>query len=239
MGCGGPCGPERARESPRGRPEPGADIEHADRAVERQGPRRHELSHRRRALRYVTGEGEAQPRRAALARVPERARAGSLYAADSSATRAASLATSPLVGHPRDRATASSESRQSSSRGRTSASLAVLSSSGFFIRRYHRRVPASPQAEPRLVVAAGAVVFDGLGRVLLVRRGHAPSLGEWTLLPGGRVEPGESPEAAVVRELREETALDGRVIASLGVVAVVGAGVRWLDSRVPRRAPTR
>ena len=83
-----------------------------------------------------------------------------------------------------------------------------------------------PQAEPcdeaiagTGVLAAGAVVLDAGERVLLVRRGRAPSAGEWTL-PGGRVEAGESPEAAVVRELREETAIEARVVALLGVVTI-------------------
>ena len=44
-------------------------------------------------------------------------------------------------------------------------------------------------------------------------------MGEWSL-PGGRVEPGETPEGAVVRELREETGIDGRVEALLSVVTV-------------------
>jgi mutator protein MutT len=84
-------------------------------------------------------------------------------------------------------------------------------------------VPVPPQAERSAIVAAGAVVVDDRGRVLLIRRGHAPSAGEWTL-PGGRVEAGETPEVAVVRELREETALEGRVVASLGVVTVAREG---------------
>lgn len=84
-----------------------------------------------------------------------------------------------------------------------------------------------PQAEPRtIVVAAGAVVLDPGGRVLLVRRGRAPSAGEWTL-PGGRLEPGESPEQAVVRELREETAIEGRIVAALGVVVIEREGSRY------------
>ena len=88
-------------------------------------------------------------------------------------------------------------------------------------------MPGSPQAEPcdeaipgSSVLAAGAVVLDAGERILLVRRGRSPSAGEWTL-PGGRVEAGESPEAAVVRELREETAIEGRVVAPLGVVTIV------------------
>ena len=52
----------------------------------------------------------------------------------------------------------------------------------------------------------GAVVVDAAGRLLLIRRGHAPSAGLWSV-PGGRVEAGESLTEAVVREVREETGL--------------------------------
>jgi acetyl-CoA carboxylase carboxyl transferase subunit beta len=65
----------------------------------------------------------------------------------------------------------------------------------------------SPDApERKLVECAGAVVRDGDGRLLLVRRGHEPSAGLWSL-PGGRIEPGESAEQAAAREVREETGL--------------------------------
>ncbi|HWB68100.1 MAG TPA: NUDIX hydrolase [Mycobacteriales bacterium] len=56
------------------------------------------------------------------------------------------------------------------------------------------------------VLCAGAVIRDDAGRLLLVRRGHAPSAGTWSL-PGGRVEPGETPAAAAAREVQEETGL--------------------------------
>jgi 8-oxo-dGTP diphosphatase len=60
-------------------------------------------------------------------------------------------------------------------------------------------------------VVVGAVLRDGDGRVLAARRASPPG---WEL-PGGKVEPGESERAALVRELREE----------LGVAVEVGARV--------------
>lgn len=57
------------------------------------------------------------------------------------------------------------------------------------------------------VRCVGGVTFDSRGRLLLIRRAHDPGSGQWSL-PGGRVEPGETDEEAVVRELREETGLD-------------------------------
>ena len=63
----------------------------------------------------------------------------------------------------------------------------------------------------------GAIITDDAGRLLLVRRGHEPEAGRWSL-PGGRVEPGESDPQAVVREVREETGLrvePGRLIGEV------------------------
>jgi ADP-ribose pyrophosphatase YjhB (NUDIX family) len=56
---------------------------------------------------------------------------------------------------------------------------------------------------PRLLVLA--VIFAE-NRMLMMRRGHAPYAGSWAL-PGGYVEFWETPEAATIREVREETAL--------------------------------
>jgi 8-oxo-dGTP diphosphatase len=52
----------------------------------------------------------------------------------------------------------------------------------------------------------GAIVTDDAGRLLLVKRGHEPEAGRWSL-PGGRVKPGEDDWPAVVREVHEETGL--------------------------------
>jgi 8-oxo-dGTP diphosphatase len=59
----------------------------------------------------------------------------------------------------------------------------------------------------RPVLGVSAVVVHD-GDLLLVRRGHGPAAGVWAL-PGGHVEAGELLAEAVVRELREETGLEG------------------------------
>ncbi|NEK57271.1 NUDIX domain-containing protein [Geodermatophilus sabuli] len=83
--------------------------------------------------------------------------------------------------------------------------------------------PAAPV--PAVVVACvGAVVLDDQGRLLLIRRGTEPSRGAWSV-PGGRIEPGESPAEAVVREVREETGLTVRAGREVGRVQIPGPDV--------------
>ena len=66
-----------------------------------------------------------------------------------------------------------------------------------------------PDGQDPVIPCVGAIVVDGAGRILLIRRGHEPGAGLWSL-PGGRVEPGETDEQAVIREIAEETGLSVR-----------------------------
>lgn len=54
------------------------------------------------------------------------------------------------------------------------------------------------------------------GRALLIRRAAEPLKGQWSI-PGGTLELGESLESGVVRELREETCLEVRVLELIEV----------------------
>jgi ADP-ribose pyrophosphatase YjhB (NUDIX family) len=57
---------------------------------------------------------------------------------------------------------------------------------------------------PQRIVTVDAAIFNGRGALLLVERGTEPFAGRWAL-PGGFLEPGETVEQAVVREVQEET----------------------------------
>jgi mutator protein MutT len=79
----------------------------------------------------------------------------------------------------------------------------------------------------RPIVGVGAIILDG-DQVVLIRRAREPLKGQWSL-PGGAVELGERLDAAIAREVREETGIDvdvGPVVEVLDRVRVAE------DSRV-------
>src|SRR5579864_8973242 len=65
------------------------------------------------------------------------------------------------------------------------------------------------------LVGVGAIIIEH-DRVILVKRGHAPLQGEWSV-PGGVLEVGETLRQAAVREVLEETGLRVEVDELLGV----------------------
>ena len=94
-------------------------------------------------------------------------------------------------------------------------------------------------------VCVGAIALDD-DRLLLIRRGHGPAAGEWSI-PGGRVEAGETLAEAVVRELVEETGIEGVCDQLVGWAERIGPdhhfvildfSVTVLEASTPRRAET-
>ena len=67
-----------------------------------------------------------------------------------------------------------------------------------------------PSPRPILLVAACALI-DGDGRILLAQRPEGKSMAGLWEFPGGKVEPGETPEETLIRELNEEIGIVTKV----------------------------
>jgi 8-oxo-dGTP diphosphatase len=76
-----------------------------------------------------------------------------------------------------------------------------------------RAGPAGP-----IVLVAAAALIDADGRVLLARRPEGKAMAGLWEFPGGKVHEGETPEQALIRELREELGIDTResCLAAIG-----------------------
>ncbi len=94
------------------------------------------------------------------------------------------------------------------------------------------------ERRPQLCVGAIAVFAE---RLLLIRRGRPPDVGRWSI-PGGRVESGETVIEAVVRELAEETGLEGvcgplvgwtEQVGDAGHFVILDFAVHVLDDQDP------
>ncbi|HKS67248.1 MAG TPA: NUDIX hydrolase [Candidatus Acidoferrales bacterium] len=78
------------------------------------------------------------------------------------------------------------------------------------------RSSSDPREYPeRPIVGVGGVVISN-GRALLIKRGHPPLQGEWSI-PGGTLEVGETLLQGVERELAEETGIRVRVVTLIEV----------------------
>lgn len=77
--------------------------------------------------------------------------------------------------------------------------------------------------DPPLIVVVAAVIRDAQNRILLAQRLEGSHMGGLWEFPGGKVEAGESPEAALRRELREE----------LGVSSVIGDPITFAVHEEP------
>ncbi len=60
----------------------------------------------------------------------------------------------------------------------------------------------------KIVLVSAVALIDADGRVLLAQRPEGKSLAGLWEFPGGKVDPGETPEAALIRELREELGME-------------------------------
>lgn len=69
-------------------------------------------------------------------------------------------------------------------------------------------------------VGVGVVAIDGSNRILLVKRKYPPGAGKWSI-PGGHLELGESLYEAAVRELYEETGINGDPIGIVNIDELV------------------
>ncbi|MEO1198473.1 MAG: (deoxy)nucleoside triphosphate pyrophosphohydrolase [Pseudomonadota bacterium] len=82
------------------------------------------------------------------------------------------------------------------------------------------------RAPLRLVLVAAVALVDADGRVLIAQRPEGKAMAGLWEFPGGKVDPGESPEAALIRELHEELGID---VTSVCLAPLTFASHRYED----------
>jgi 8-oxo-dGTP diphosphatase len=91
-------------------------------------------------------------------------------------------------------------------------------------------------APSRLVV--GAAIYDAAGRLLAAQRNQPPQYAGLWEFPGGKVEPGETPEGALARECREELGVAIEVGALVGDVEIPIGVLRVYRARLISGSPS-
>src|SRR5262245_55772853 len=79
------------------------------------------------------------------------------------------------------------------------------------------RSPATGSRQP--VLGVGAVIWNDQDEIVLIRRGKEPRRDQWSI-PGGHLEWGESLHEALLREVKERTALTVEVVALIDAVVL-------------------
>ena len=94
--------------------------------------------------------------------------------------------------------------------------------------RFYYHDPSAPTPNVPLTPGVAAVIFDSERRILILRRPHGPY---WSL-PGGRMDFGESAPDCCIRETREETGLETRIVRLVGLYTDPGVICAYPDGNV-------
>jgi len=81
------------------------------------------------------------------------------------------------------------------------------------------------ETEKQWTDCVGVMCFRG-NHVLMIKRGQPPRMGEWSI-PGGRIEQGESEEAAALRELMEETGVKADLGPKIADILAIFEGYHY------------
>jgi 8-oxo-dGTP pyrophosphatase MutT (NUDIX family) len=96
--------------------------------------------------------------------------------------------------------------------------------------RFYYRDPDAPKPNVPLSPGVSAVIFDRERRILFMKRKH----GDYWCLPGGRMDLDESAADCCVRETREETGLETRIVRLISLNTDPGSIVHYPDGNIHR-----